>query len=172
VTPSPPVEEIIEDVTRRLRARGERMTEPRRAVLRVLAERSEHLSAEDVVTAVTSQDARAHRASVYRTLEALSVLGVVQHVHVGHGRTAYHLIRDARPHLHAQCRACGRVQDLPADLLDEVAARTRTGTGFVLDAAHVALSGLCAGCAAQDSPPDTAGHDSTQERRQSRGLTP
>jgi Fe2+ or Zn2+ uptake regulation protein len=139
---------IIEDVARRLRARGERMTGPRRAVLRVLAERHGHLSAEDVVTAVTRLDARAHRASVYRTLEALSSLGVVQHVHVGHGGTAYHLMVDDRPHLHAQCRSCSTVQDLPADLLDEVAARTVRGTGFVLDAGHVALSGLCARCAA------------------------
>lgn len=152
MTPPPPAEPpIIEDVARRLRARGERMTGPRRAVLRVLAERSEHLSAEDVVTAVTRLDARAHRASVYRTLEALSALGVVQHVHVGHGRTAYHLIEDDRPHLHAQCRDCGRVSDLPADLLDEVAARTRSTTGFTLDAGHVALSGLCQDCAARQS---------------------
>jgi Fe2+ or Zn2+ uptake regulation protein len=146
--PAPPLTrpEIIEDVARRLRARGERMTGPRRAVLGVLAGQADHLSAEDVVAAVTRLDVGVHRASVYRTLEALTELGVVQHVHVGHGGTAYHLVRDDGPHLHAQCRVCGAVTDLPADLLEGVATRMARHHGFILDAGHVALSGVCADC--------------------------
>jgi Fe2+ or Zn2+ uptake regulation protein len=138
---------VIEAVAARLRARGERMTGPRRAVLTALAGRTEHLSVDEVVSAVTAVDPSVHRASVYRTLEALSELGVVQHVHVGHGRTAYHLVGNDGGHLHAQCRSCGAVRDLPGDLLDGTARRLATEFGFVLDADHVALSGQCAPCA-------------------------
>lgn len=130
-----------------LRARGERMTGPRRAVLAVLAERGEHLSADAVLEGVTRVDPGVHRASIYRTLEALSDLGVVQHVHVGHGGTAYHLVPDGGRHLHAQCRICGAVRDLPSDLLDSVAAVVAQEHDFVLDAGHVALSGTCQACA-------------------------
>jgi len=137
---------VIDEVAGLLRARGERMTGPRRAVLSVLAERGGHLSADALLDAVASLDPRVHRASVYRTLEALSELGVVQHVHVGHGGTAYHLVRGAGRHLHAQCRVCGSVRDLPPDLLNEVAATLVRRHDFVLDAGHVALSGLCRGC--------------------------
>jgi Fe2+ or Zn2+ uptake regulation protein len=139
---------VIREVTAKLRARGERMTGPRRAVLAVLAERGEHLNADTVVTRVAERDPGVHRASVYRSLEALSELGVIQHVHVGHGATAYHLIHDGQRHLHAQCRVCGAVTDLPPDLLDDVATTLLAQHGFVLDAGHVALSGLCGACEA------------------------
>lgn len=141
------IEAVIEEVAGLLRARGERMTGPRRAVLTVLAEQGEHLSADAVLAGVVRHDPGVHRASVYRTLEALSELGVVQHVHVGHGGTAYHLVRDGQRHLHAQCRVCGAVHDLPPDLLDGVGATLARRYAFVLDAGHVALSGLCRSCA-------------------------
>jgi len=144
--PSPGEELIIEDVARRLRARGERMTGPRRAVLRVLAEQPAHLSAEDVVAAVSRLETGVHRASVYRTLEALSDLGVVQHLHVGHGGTAYQLVREDGRHPHAQCQVCGKLIDLPAGLLDDVAAAMASRHGFMLDSGHVALSGTCEDC--------------------------
>jgi Fe2+ or Zn2+ uptake regulation protein len=123
------------------------MTGPRRAVLSVLARDDGHLGAEAVLVRVAELDPSVHRASVYRTLEALSHLGVVQHVHVGHGGTAYHLVRGERTHLHAQCRLCGTVLDLSPDLLDDVAASLARRHGFRLDATHVALSGVCSSCA-------------------------
>jgi len=138
---------LLADVGGRLRARGERMTRPRRAVLTALARRGGHLLAAEVVEAVAAEDASVHRASVYRTLEALSALGVVQHLHLSHGGTAYHLTSgDGHRHLHAQCRVCGAVRDLPADLLDQVAEVMALRDGFLLDPGHVALSGTCREC--------------------------
>lgn len=138
--------ETIERVGALLRARGARMTRARRAVLTVLARDGAHLGAEDVVARVAEQDVGVHRASVYRTLEALADLGVVQHVHVRRGGTAYHLVEEGREHLHAECRRCGVVVDLPSGLLDDVAGALARD-GFRLEPAHVALSGLCTACA-------------------------
>ena len=140
-----PEEAVIADAAALLRSRGDRMTGPRRAVLTVLASRQSHLAPEQVVSAVAELDAGVHRASVYRALETLSELGLVQHVHLGHGTTAYHLAAEHR-HLHAACGRCGAVVDLPGDLLDDVAARLDDRQGFALDPAHVALSGTCATC--------------------------
>jgi len=128
------------------------MTGPRRAVLSVLAGDAGHLSADQVVSAVAGIDPGVHRASVYRALEALSQLGVVQHVHLGHGTTTYALAV-GRPHLHGHCQRCGTLVDLPADLLDDVAARLGAESGFALDPAHVALSGVCGDCGAQSAEP-------------------
>lgn len=127
-----------------LRRRGERVTEPRRAVLAALAALPDHSTAEQVVAAVEATAVDVHRATVYRTLDTLTGLGIVTHVHVSHGGTAYHL--DDRAHLHAHCRECGQVVDVPPDVLDDVSARLRDMAGFHLDAAHVALSGQCAAC--------------------------
>ncbi|MCL2466208.1 MAG: transcriptional repressor [Micrococcales bacterium] len=138
---------LLQDVGAQLRARGERMTRPRRAVLTALARRGGHVLAAEVVEAVGQVDPSVHRASVYRTLDALSALGVVQHLHLGHGGTAYHLSDGVHHHVHAQCQSCGAVEDLPANTLDDVAEQLALRSGFLLDPGHVALSGTCRTCA-------------------------
>lgn len=138
-------EDILDRVTATLHARGERMTVPRRSVLRALAARGGHVSAEQVVTDVAAIEPGVHRSSVYRTLDALTATGLVQHVHLEHGATAFHLVDVAHPHAH--CTTCDTVVDLPADLFDALSIATRARSGFVLDPEHVALSGTCRDCA-------------------------
>lgn len=130
----------------RLQAADLRATAPRLAVLTVLASRGGHLSAEDVVTQVADGSAGVHRASVYRALEALSDAGIVQHVHLGHGATAYHLADEVGRHLHLQCGSCGAVLDAPTAVVGTLRRRLLREHGFDLDAAHVALSGTCSAC--------------------------
>jgi Fur family ferric uptake transcriptional regulator len=135
-----------------LRGVGQRVTQPRVAVLaHILAAGEEHLSAEDVLALVSEHDDGVHRATVYRTLDGLVSAGILRHVHLDRGRTAYHLVdppqqQVERLHLHAQCVECGRVVDLPAEVLADAAQRVREVSGFELDPSHVALSGHCADC--------------------------
>jgi Fur family ferric uptake transcriptional regulator len=145
-----------------LRAHGRRVTRPRVVILTALLEAGEnHVSAEALLDQVAShQDV--HRATIYRTLDGLAADGLLRHVHLDRGRTAYHLVEppvgthataepaDDTEHLHAQCGNCGAVVDLPADVLGDAAERIEAATGFRLDASHVALSGRCASCSAED----------------------
>jgi Fur family ferric uptake transcriptional regulator len=139
-----------------LRAAGQRVTKPRVALLScVIAAGGEHLSADALLDQLAASDPPIHRATIYRTLEGLTNAGVLRHVHLDRGLTAYHLV-DALPttahgqaeHLHAQCSQCGQVTDLPAHVLGDTAIRIRRASGFRLDASHVALSGRCKTCAA------------------------
>jgi Fur family ferric uptake transcriptional regulator len=144
-----------------LRAVGQRATRPRVVLLaRILDADGAHLSADALHDSVAHETPTIHRATVYRTLEGLTAAGVLRHVHLDRGLTAYHLVDDPQPspvphqhaeHLHAQCSECGAVTDLPPEVLGDAAARIHAASGFVLDATHVALSGRCATCA-------TAGH--------------
>jgi Fur family ferric uptake transcriptional regulator len=142
-----------ETVAAVLRQAGQRVTRPRVAVLSCLLRVGDrHVSAEEVFELVSAVETTAHRATVYRTLESLTRLGVLRHVHLDRGLTAYHTVTapgrtpDDR-HLHAQCSQCGRVVDLPAAVLGDTARRVHAASGFLLDASHVALSGLCDQCA-------------------------
>jgi len=137
-----------DDVAAQVRSAGLHLTAPRRAVLMTLRRHEGHLSAERVVSALAGTDPGVHRASVYRALEALTEAGIVQHVHLGHGATAYHLADDEGEHLHLQCSVCGAVLDAPVALLGTVRRRLLRDQGFALDASHVALSGTCAACRA------------------------
>jgi Fur family transcriptional regulator, ferric uptake regulator len=137
----------VETVAASLRSRGERMTQPRRAVVTTLARSQEHLSAEEILLDASKAYPGVNRSTIYRALETLADLGVVQHIHSGRAATMYHLTTAQGPHAHATCDACGRVIDLPSDVLADAADRLRTDEGFVLDPGHVALSGLCRDCA-------------------------
>jgi len=138
---------LVARVTALLHQRSERMTDSRRAVLEALYGRDDHLPAEEVLTVAAGRHPSVHRATVYRALELLTGLGVVQHVHLGHGATAYHLATQ-EGHLHAQCRICNEVIDLPRSVLGDAARTIEQETGFRLDPDHTALSGTCARCSA------------------------
>lgn len=130
----------------RLRELGQRSTPARRAVLEVIGATSAHLSADDIAAAVAEEHPDVHRATVFRTLERLTSLGLVAHVHLPHGATTYHLREpEERSHLHLLCLGCQEVFDADAGLLDEVAERLRK-VAFELEPGHIALSGWCGSC--------------------------
>jgi len=104
-----------------------------------------HAGADDLVALVARRDASVHRATVYRTLEALVSAGVVVQVSLPHGAAAYH-VREVPAHLHALCTGCGVVVDLPGDLLGEVGVRTLREHGFELHPERAALAGHCEAC--------------------------
>ena len=124
---------------------GRRITAGRRAVVEALVGATGHMSADDLATAVRRSNPGVHRATVYRTVEALEAAGLVEHVHLGHGRSVYHLADDI--HQHLVCEVCGTVEEAPPDLLSEVAVRLADERGFVMRPYHFAVLGRCRRCA-------------------------
>jgi Fur family transcriptional regulator, ferric uptake regulator len=134
----------LERILARLRERGGRVTTARRAVLGALLASSDHVSAEQLSEIVQSDHPDIHLSTVYRTLEAFEELGVVTHVHLGHGRAIYHLTDQI--HHHAVCERCRTVIHLPDGLFSGLQRRLADDFGFELDAHHFALVGHCADC--------------------------
>lgn len=129
-----------------LRAKGGRLTPARRSIVTALLQADTHVTAEELAGAVQAQLPDVHLSTIYRTLERLEDLGVIEHVHLGHGRAVYHL-SDER-HQHLVCDQCGWVTAVPPGLLDDVAQTVKRRHGFVLDPSHFSLGGLCKDCAA------------------------
>ena len=132
--------ETIDDVLAALRGTGHRVTMPAKAVLEALFAASGPLAAEQLAPELEP-------ASVYRNLERLQQLGVVTHVHAGHGPGRYVLARGgAREYL--VCERCGRLTAVDPARLDEVRERVREAFGYEARFTHFPIHGLCAGCAA------------------------
>lgn len=134
-----------------LRARGERVTRVRQAVVEVLDATTEHLTADEISSRAEDLAPGLHRASVYRALATLGELGLVTHTHLGGAATVYHLNlgvpqRTAPGHAHLQCSRCSRVIDIPVTLLDPLAAAVERDLGFRLEPRHTALLGVCTDC--------------------------
>lgn len=128
---------------------GYRITNARRAVCEVVASsHDQHLTAADIYSRARAQaGTRLDRSTVYRTLEALEDSGLLTHSHLGHGPSVYHLAEDAG-HQHLICLRCGKTFTLPEVETRRLVEAIAGSTGFVLDASHFALSGLCADCSA------------------------
>lgn len=105
----------------------------------------DHPTADDLAAHVAGTHPSVHRSTVYRTLEALTDLGVVEHVHLGHGSAIYHLT--GNDDLHLLCDRCGAVAHIDGAALEASRELIEHQTGFVLQAGHFALPGLCSTCA-------------------------
>ncbi len=135
----------LDSLLERLRSGGGRVTEPRRAVLEVLLDTvDEHLSVEALAELVHERRPDVHRSTVYRTLEAFEDANLVQHVHLGHSPSTYHLADE--PHHHAVCDTCGTVVHLPPDTFEPVVRRLRADYSFEPSPYHFAIPGRCHRC--------------------------
>ncbi|MGI9584356.1 MAG: Fur family transcriptional regulator [Acidimicrobiia bacterium] len=139
-----------DDLIAVLRSEDLRITDSRRLVCEVIAQRhSEHLTAAGIYEIVQSDtDRDIDRATVYRTLDALEAAGAIKHGHIGHGPTVYHLAEDA-DHQHLVCSKCGRTVAVDRSDIETLLTAIEAKTGFVPDVEHFALSGLCEDCADQ-----------------------
>ncbi|HEX7662316.1 MAG TPA: transcriptional repressor [Pseudonocardiaceae bacterium] len=123
------------------------MTPQRQLVLDAVRE-LRHATPEQVCQRVQRIAPTVNITTVYRALDLLEELGLVNHTHLGHGAPTYSA-RDHK-HVHLVCHRCGQVVETPTDLLAPVAERVLAEHGFVLDGSHLALSGLCRDCAAKE----------------------
>jgi Fur family transcriptional regulator, ferric uptake regulator len=136
-----------------LRARNERITRVRQAVIEVLDGTDEHLAADEIASLAEASAPGLHRASVYRALATLGELGLVTHTHLGGAAAVYHLQVDlpdaaaeAVRHAHLQCTVCSRVIDIPVATLQPLAETMEHELGFALEPRHTALLGVCVDC--------------------------
>jgi Fe2+ or Zn2+ uptake regulation protein len=140
-----------ERILAKLKDDGGRITTPRVEIVKILLTSDEHLSADDIAEQVQAAHPSVATSTVYRTLETLEQLGIIEHVHVAHGRAHYHLA-EREPHQHLACTECGAIIEAPATLLDDVAARVLRELGFELEPHHSALIGRCRDCVARGAP--------------------
>ncbi|MBX5465328.1 MAG: transcriptional repressor [Clostridia bacterium] len=139
----------VEAVLQTLAAHELKLTPQRRRVVEVFFRHpGEHLSADDVYAEVRQQNPEVGLATIYRTLDLLSDLGVLDKLELGDGRARYELDRGTgQRHLHLVCTACGRVEEFQPDaLLAELEAEIGRRTGFRISDRELKFYGLCADC--------------------------
>jgi Fur family ferric uptake transcriptional regulator len=135
----------FEEVLGLLRANGGRVTGARRAILRALIDHGPHPTAEQLTAQVKDRHPDTHESTVYRFLDDLERLGVIDHVHLGHGPAVYHFADDT--HHHLVCDACGVVVEVPDRALQGLRRRLRTEFDFEMEPRHFAVPGRCKACA-------------------------
>ena len=131
-----------------MRARGLRMTAQRRVVADLLDRAEEHLDAEGVLERARQQDPTIHRATVYRTLNRLKKLGLVDELDLMHvsGERHYYEVRPSTLHIHLVCTACKGVDEPSETFWDELKRRVEQENGFRPEVVRIEMAGVCSSC--------------------------
>ena len=119
----------------------------RRGVLEVIGSNNYPLSATDIFN-ILDRTSSINRVTVYRILDRLVALGVVERLSTG-GRAAYYGLAPNEhhaPHPHFYCKACGQMDCLnPESLNVETDAIQKTFPGRI-DKVEVRVDGICKNC--------------------------
>lgn len=143
------MEHRIDRIKKLLHAQSYKLTPQREATVRVLLEREEdHLSAEDVYLLVKEKAPEIGLATVYRTLELLSELKIVDKINFGDGVSRYDLRKEGAEHFHHHlvCMECGDVKEIEEDLLEGVEKVVQSDWGFQVKDHRLTFHGVCRQC--------------------------
>ena len=104
-------------------------------------------SAQEIVDGIRARGGTVGVASVYRALETLADLRLVQRVDVGDGIARFEPSRDgARHHHHLVCGDCGKVEAFEDAALERELSRVADRLGYAVDGHDVVLRGACDEC--------------------------
>src|SRR5574337_1088470 len=139
----------VEDWFGQLQTNGYRLTAPRRAVVDIVARSQRVLSPADVYKLARRRYPALGRVTVYRTLEKLEELGLIQRVHQPGG--CHTFIASASGHQHLLiCQACGLAEYFSGDELGTLMASIGRNSGYAIEEHWLQLFGLCADCKKSD----------------------
>ncbi len=146
----------VEAAVAALRERDLRVSAARRLVLEALYGAEGPLSAERIAEGLEGRLPRSDLASVYRNLETLEEVGLVRHVHLGHGPGLYALA--APEHEYLVCESCHAVRTVAKAELDEIRTQVRDRFGFEARFTHFPLVGLCPDCISESHDHEETKH--------------
>ena len=134
-----------EEWKRVLREHGYRLTLPRTVVIDVLAASPRALDAAQIYDQARGDYPALGLVSVYRTLDILVELELIQRVHHNEGCHAYIAEFEGHQHL-LVCKSCGRIEFFEGDDLNGLFDRVARDSGYRIDDHWLQLYGLCEQC--------------------------
>jgi Fur family ferric uptake transcriptional regulator len=134
--------------TQALAGAGYRSGGARRAIVELLDAQACALSAAEIEQALAGGERAVSRASVYRVIEELERIGLLQRVEVGQGSVRFEPVRHgAGHHHHIVCERCGRLQPFSDDGLERAIRRVSDRLPVQVAEHEIVLRGECAECA-------------------------
>lgn len=128
-----------------LRERGYRMTPQRQIIMDAICEGGSHTTLPEILERVQRKAPAINQATVYRSLHFLLNMGLIVKAEIAPGATIYE-IAGRSPHHHLLCRICHHELEIDAQPLVALQTDIKQRYGFVIDASHLVLTGLCAHC--------------------------
>ena len=116
-------------------------------VVELLGEQDCCLSAQEIHDQLRSRGRSVGIASVYRSLDGMDALGLVQRIDLGDGVARFEPAHAGGDHHHhLVCDDCGKVEAFEDPSLESAIERVADGRGYSVAAHEVVLRGACEDC--------------------------
>jgi Fur family transcriptional regulator, ferric uptake regulator len=143
----PPAIEDLGSAIALMRQRGLRVSAARRLVLEALLAADGPMSAEQIAEGIGGRVPSSDIASVYRNLQAFEEIGLVRHVHLGHG-PGLHALAVAGEREYLTCERCADYRVVGPEELNAVRELIERRFGYRASFTHFPIVGLCSSCVA------------------------
>ena len=138
-------------IIRALEGAGYQATPNRRLVAGLVASTDGHFTSADLLERGRRERVSIGRATVFRALELLTSLRVVERLDLPSGSHAYVLCDPDQHHHHLICSSCGRSEDVADGELAALIERIGRRSGYQIDTHRLELFGTCPRCAAAEA---------------------
>jgi len=134
------------DFVTELRKRGNRITNAREVVCNILETSGHrHFTVEELHRIAQKKDKSIDLATVYRTLELLEDINLIEHSHQAHGSGLY-FVKDVHSNIHIVCESCGKIDDIDEHTSNEIKKLVSNNSNFRELTNHFVYSGYCKKC--------------------------
>lgn len=142
-----------------LTSKGVRMTVQRRAVIEVIQSAREHLDATTLLDLARKREPNIDRATVYRTIELLKRLRLIDELDLMHlqGEKHFYEVKTRREHVHLACFRCGRIEEYSSPLFEQLKAEISEHAGFEIRITRLEVGGSCQACSAAEQAASSKG---------------
>lgn len=139
------------DLLNAVEAHGIRLTAQRRALLETIQEATSHLDAASLLKLARKRDPNIDRATVYRTIELLKRLGMIDELDLMHlnGEKHYYEVKTQKDHLHLACFHCGEIEEFDSPTFQRLKREIAAQNDFQVQVMRLEVGGMCRRCAAQ-----------------------
>jgi len=130
-----------------LRRKGYKATPQRIAICRIALNSREHPSAQQVYDEVKKIHPTVSLATVYKTMEVLRHLNLVQELNFPEGQARFDSYMN--PHINLICLKCGKITDLEDATATEITKKVAAATKFKPNSQRIDVYGICRKCSAR-----------------------
>ena len=124
--------------------RIERLTNQKKAIMDYLASTMGHPDAYEVFDVVKEKLPQISLATVYRNLDTMAQKGLIREVRFKSDRVNYDGVAEKHHHFH--CSVCGRIFNIPDDIILNFEKITEKGVVDLIEDYSVMLKGVCVNC--------------------------
>ena len=131
-----------------LTLRGLRITQQRKILIETIQDASSHLDAATLLVLARQRDHTINRATVYRTLELLKKLRLIDELDLMHlnGEKHFYEAKTNIDHVHLACFQCGKIEEFTSPLFERLKMEISRQKGFHIRVVRLEVGGRCSKC--------------------------